>query len=517
MACLEDFQGVSKIESPSLDPWVDAPLVHATFSASEFITKGESKVKIVEQGGVLTLMYDDSISSPSMAEYFAVPDQKSPEIAIPASELTFLSSESDTVTRDFTFQFASSHAAGLDSIWMNTGEIVIQTNSTFDMGVHLSFSTRTIQLNGVPLSQEFDFNTPGEQTTTMSLDNHTFDFTLDGASRNTVSCTITAIFINKGKAINPDDKVKVRLALNNVRFRAFFGQFGTHTVHIPTDSIGFDVFEGLKAKNFILQSPLVDIQIRNSFGIPVGLDIVSFTAFNDEGSALPLTGAVVSSPANPYLIAAPDYSQLGQSVSSTITISGYNSNLGALIGLLPNRISFAFGATLNPGISQPQNFILDTSRVRVALHAELPFYGQAQEISYSKRFPLSGLSGIDSVLNVPDVGIKMRTSNEFPFEASIQAYFLSETGRVIDSLFTDPTILKAAPVNDQGLTQSASEFVTIVPLSQERIDGLKEATEIEIAVAISTTNNGTVPVKFTTSDRLRVVIGLHTRMQYDVD
>ena len=41
MACLDDFERLGNIGSATLGPWVDAPLVHATFNATEFITNGD--------------------------------------------------------------------------------------------------------------------------------------------------------------------------------------------------------------------------------------------------------------------------------------------------------------------------------------------------------------------------------------------------------------------------------------------------------------------------------------------
>jgi hypothetical protein len=518
VACLDDFEKLGKIETPLLDPWVDAPLGYATFSAAEFLTEGESKVRIVEKEGVLTLTYDNEISSPSLEKYFQIPNQQSPSIVIPASELTFLSSNSDTVTRDYSFEFTSANGERLDSIWMNTGQIVVETNSTLPLGVQLSFTTPTLELNGVPFKQDIDFRSAGSQTITLPLDNHTFDLTLNGTTKNTVSCTITAIFTNTGQTISPDDKVTVRFSLNNIRFRALFGQLGTYSFETPVVTMGLDVLAGLKSKNFVLLSPSVTIETRNSFGLPLAFDIVNLTAINSDSTVFPLTGAAVSPPLNPHIIAAPNYAQLGQSVTSNITISGENSNLGTLIGALPSYLSFGFGATLNPGTAVPQNFILDTSRVRIGIHAELPFHGRAQEISYSKRISFTGIGVVDNVIDsIPDVFIKMRTSNEFPFEARVQAYFLSESGAVIDSLLSQRTILKAAAVDAAGFSKSASDVVILMPLSQERIDRIDKAKQIEITAAISTTNNGAVPVKVSASNQLKVVVGLHTRVRNQVN
>jgi hypothetical protein len=514
VACLEEFEQISNIGSFSFGPWVDAPLVHTTFSASEFLTEGESNAKVVEQAGILTLTYDDEIVSPSAANYFQIPDQTSPSLVISGPEVTFPSSgASVTLTRNITFAFTPAQGEQFDSLWLTTGQIVVETSSTFAAGVQLSFTTPTIKLNGTALTENFNFNTPDDETRERSLSSHTIDLTLDGTTTNTVSFTLTAVITDTGQPINSSDEISLSFALNNMRFRALFGQLGTRTFPMPTDSVGFDVFAGITSRNFVLLSPLVDIQARNSYGLPVAFDIVNFEGITSDNVVVPLTGAAVSAPANPYLIAAPTYSQLGQSVTSNIRIDGQNSNLGALIGSLPAYLSYSFSSTLNPGSAVPQNFVLDTSRVRIAIHAELPFHGSAEEISFSKRLTFSGI-GIDSV---GETSIKIRTSNEFPFDARIQAYFLTSGGAVIDSLFLDATIIRAAPVDADGFTQAANEFITLVPLTQAKIDRIDQATQIEIAASISTTNNGTVPVKFSATDRLLVDIGVHTRLRYTVN
>jgi hypothetical protein len=514
VACLEEIERFGKIESMSLGPLVDIPLGYATFDAAEFLTEGESDAQIVDQAGVLTLTYDDEITSPSAASYFTIPNQQSPSIVITGSEVTFPSSgASVTLVRPVTFSFTPAQGEQFDSLWLNSGNIVVETSSTFAASVQLSFTSPTIELNGVPFSQNFSFNTPGNQTIPRSLDNHTLDLTLNGTATNTVSFSITAVITDNGEAISSSDQISLSFSLNTLRFRALFGQLGTRTFQIPTDSIGFDVLAGLSSKNFVLLSPLLDIQTSNSFGLPVSFNIVNFEGITSDNAAVRLTGAAVSTPANPYLIAAPTYAQVGQSVTSNITISGQNSNLGTIIGSLPAYLSYSFSSTLNPGSAVPQNFVLDTSRVHIAVHAELPFHGQAEEISFSKRMSFGGI-GVESI---DETAFKIRTTNEFPFEAKIQAYFLSSTGVVIDSLFTDATIIKAADVDASGFTTSANEFITSVPVTQAKIDRINQATEIEIAAGISTTNNGTVPVKFSTTDRLSVAIGVHTRIRYNIN
>jgi hypothetical protein len=84
-------------------------------------------------------------------------------------------------------------------------------------------------------------------------------------------------------------------------------------------------------------------------------------------------------------------------------------------------------------------------------------------------------------------------------------------------LFIDATIVRAAPVDATGFTQSANEYISVVPISKAKIDRINQATQIEIEATLSTTNGGTVPVKFSTIDRLDVAIGVHTRVPLTVN
>ena len=508
-SCLEELERIRGIEGVSLGPWIDVPLGYATFNASEFLTQGESKAKVVDQGGVLTLTYDDAFSSPMATSYFQIPNQQSPTLTINGPEVTFPSpGGSVTISRNLTFAFNPAQGEKFDSLWLTSGQMTVQASSTFAANIQLAFSVPVFELNGVAVNQNFNFAAPGNQTRTASMANHTIDLTLNGTTTNTVSFAITAVITDTGQPINNTDKLSLSFGLTGARFRALFGELGPRTIQLPTGSIDLDVFAGVTSKNFVLLAPLVDIQAKNSFGLPLSFDISKFEGVTSSGTVVSLAGAAVSAPLNPYRIGAPTYSQLGQSIASNIKVDGQNSNLGTLVGSLPSSLSYTFGAGLNPGGTATKNFVLDTSRIRMTVHAELPFYGRAEEISFSKQFSFSGI-GVDSV---GESAIRIRTTNEFPFDARIQAYFLSSSGVVIDSLFSNPTIIKAAPVDASGFTQSGNELETMLPLPQAKLDRIDQATQIQIAAAISTYNTGTVPVKFSPTVRLIVAIGLHTRV-----
>jgi hypothetical protein len=131
-------------------------------------------------------------------------------------------------------------------------------------------------------------------------------------------------------------------------------------------------------------------------------------------------------------------------------------------------------------------------------------------LSISKRFDFSGL-GID---DVEQSKIKVKTTNESPLDARLQIFFLDNGGQVLDSLFAERSFLKGAAVGPDGFTTNAEEVIKEVTITQAKIDRIEQAEYLVMTAVMFTSNNGTVPVKFSTADKLKVSVGVNTRIQY---
>jgi hypothetical protein len=512
VSCLEELEKVDKISGSSFKPLIEFPLVNSDFSMEEFLTEGQSKAKITEQGGLLVLTYDDSVSTPPGDTFFFLPDQQSPTLAITGPDVSFPSpGGSVTITRNLTFAFNTLQGEALDSILMRTGQMVFQISSNFPANISLSVGISSLKIQGNAFQQNFTFNGPGNQGPSTDLQGSVFDLTANGTSTNTISFSITATITDTGQPINNTHSLNCSFDLIDLRFRGLFGDLGTHAFQLRADSINVDIFDNAFNGTVDLLSPSISLTMRNSFGIPLGFDIQNISAVKNTTN-LALSGTAVNSPLNPYSLSAPTNSQVGRSVSSVIDINSTNSNLGQLISSLPNFLAYQFDLTLNPPPVASKNFVLDDSRLTVGVHLELPFHGRVQGLSLSKRFDFDGL-GID---DVEESKIKIRTTNELPLDAQLQVYFTSATGVVIDSLFANSSILKGAPVDADGFTIGAEEVITTVDLTQDKVDRIEQAESLVITAVISTTNNGAVPVKFATIDKLKINLGLSTRIGYEL-
>jgi hypothetical protein len=512
-SCLEGLDNLGKIDKTSFEPIIDFPLVNSDFTMQEFLTGGKSKGKLSEQNGVLVLTYDDSLATPLGDSFFSIPDQQSPTLSITGPEVSFSSpGTSVTVTKSLTFDFSTSSSESLDSVWIKAGKLQLNLSSNFPANIQLNITIPSLKIQRTILHQNVTFNGPGNESPSIDLQNAVADLTAGGTTSNKLTLTVQATITDTGTPLNSTHKLTCDFAMDNLAFRALFGDLNTQNYQLKGDSINVDVFDNSFSGTVDFLAPAVDLTLVNSFGLPIALDIHGVTAVKQDGSVIALSGNAVSAPLNPYLVSAPDYNHIGQSVASAVSINSSNSNLSQLISSLPRYLTHQLGVTLNPA-GASRNFVLDDSRISVKVHLELPFYGKVSALTLSRTYDFNGL-GID---DVQQGSVVIKTSNELPLDAAVQAYFIDENGTTVDSLFTNPTIAKGAAVDGNGFTQGPAELSKAVTLTQDRVDRINQAKHLVLVAILNTTNGGTIPVKFSATDEFQISIGVSTRVKYSIN
>lgn len=512
-SCMEELENTNRIGSIAFEPEIGFPLVNSSFTMEEFLTEGGSKARISEQSGIMVLTYDDSIFTSTADNIFTIPDQQSPVISITGSEVTFPSPGSSvTVSKSITFAFNPSPGDNLDSLLLKAGQMLFSLNSTLQANIELAISIPSLEQQGGSFQQNSTFSGPGTLSPSVDLQGARLDLTVNGTTTNTVTFAITATITDTGQPIDNTQSLDCSFSMSSLGFSRLFGDIATRPLAMNADSINVDIFGDGLAGGIQFLSPAVRLDIRNSFGLPVGFDIKNISVEQQDNSMVQLTGAAVSAPANPYLLNAPSYAQIGQSITTPIDINTGNSNLGQLFSSLPYFFDYEFGAVLDPP-GNTQNFVLDDSRLAIGVHLELPFHGKISSLTISKEYEFDGL-GID---DIHEGVVKVKTVNELPLDAAVQVYFVDGAGTVLDSLFTNRSIIKGAQVDADGFTQDNAAVITEVPLIQAQVDRINQAEALVVRAEMQTTNQGTVPVKFSGADQLYISIGLHAKVQYKLD
>jgi hypothetical protein len=200
---------------------------------------------------------------------------------------------------------------------------------------------------------------------------------------------------------------------------------------------------------------------------------------------------------------------IGKSVSSAINLDGSNSNFITLLGDFPSYLFYKFDGTLNPSNPNAHNFALDTSQVTINFKAEIPLEGIIKNFAIRKTFNFDGIN-LDEL---KDFTIHQLTINSFPIDLTAQAYFQDGSGAITDSLYLDDrTLIKAAPVDANGISTGSTTLDRDVALTEQQIADIRDAHFMTLLVVIN--GGGSTSVKIQTDNSLTIQLGIKGSVEY---
>ena len=290
--------------------------------------------------------------------------------------------------------------------------------------------------------------------------------------------------------------------IQNFEFAYAKGYFGQSIFDGPKDSIAIDFFDKWKNGNVYFDNPRMIITLDNSFGVPVRSVMKQGEVITLDGRRLTLQSPLTSGVDINY----PKINEVGQSKRTVVVFDKTNSNIAEIMSSNPVGIQYDIDGLVNP--DQNRNiigFMTDSSKFELQVEVEVPMIGRAKGFEVNDTFNIN----LSNATDITQAEFKVITDNGMPIDLSVQGYFASDKGSIIDSLYaTKSPILRGAPVNNLGLPTSLTTTENLVTISAEKLKKIRTASKLIIRYAFSTTNNGSVPVKLTSSQNVRVRIGV---------
>ncbi|MEL6538398.1 MAG: hypothetical protein AAFQ98_23455, partial [Bacteroidota bacterium] len=362
------------------------------------------------------------------------------------------------------------------------------------------------QASGDMLVQEFNFtgsNDPAPQSS--SLEGARLILNNDDGERNKFVFDAFVELTYRNTAVSPAS-ADINFSLTDLDWQGVFGDLSSRDVPTAQGSIPFDIFGDINQGQFILSDPRMTLRLNNSFGLPVQLELDNILALGSDGTVVPLQGSVVN---EPQILAAPSFDQIGESVSSTIAFNSTTSNLADMLAILPTRLDYLVNGVVNPG-GDNNNFVLDTSVVEGILEVEVPLTGSINGLTFETDFEFS-LDSID--LAVDSAAIIINSQNTLPVDLDVQVFLLDEDFGIIDSLFTNPDLILAAPVDTNGDVTDEARNTVNVTADRTTLDNLSAASFLRLAVRVNTSNGGATSVNLRPEYGLSVQVGVVTNFE----
>lgn len=288
-------------------------------------------------------------------------------------------------------------------------------------------------------------------------------------------------------------------------FQAAFaeGFFGQSTFDVPRDTIKIDFFDQWKGGAVKFGSPKLIATLDNSFGIPVKAVMTVGEIMTIDGRILRLQSPLTTG----VDVAYPTINEVGQAKRTIVTFDKTNSNLADVISQNPTSIDYKIDGLLNADPSQRIiGFLTDSSKFNLQVELEIPMEGSAKNFEVNDTFPVN----LAPAKNITKAEFKILTDNGMPIDVSIQGYFATEQGQIVDSLYAQKAqILRGAPVSANGLPTGVSSVESLVTIEAAKLTKIRDvAKKLIIRYSFSTTNGGTIPVRLMAKQGVRVRIGV---------
>lgn len=529
-SCVKKTIDLDNMGDEQWQPNLAAPLIFSSLTIDDIITKsGKQGSILIGSDKFCTLVYRGTLFSFLAKDIIVLPPQTYTQtVNLTGANITALTG-SGTVTVNYTQTINFDSGVGspeVDSLIYKSGILTDSIVSDFKHNASITITIPSAKKAGVPFSQTLNLNytgtTPVVATDNLNLNGYKFDMTDGGTtfSKFKINYAVTLNYIG-GNPVTSTDKVTIIQKCANPTFDKVFGYIGTQSL-VPTsqdkDTVALSIFRNtISGGTFTLDDARIKFIFSNSFGVPIKATMPQLIGYTPPGSNYPLTGTGIPAV---LPIQSPTISQIGQiKVDSSMILSKSNSNILSVVSNSPQNIIYQITSQSNPVPYASRNFVIDTSRFKVDMEAQLPLYGTATNFTISdtiKDFKLS-LTGTDATLET----LMLRTyiSNGFPTDVGVQVYFTDTLYNKIDSLISPyQVIVPSAVVNSTtGKVISPAVKTTDSNFDKTRIDNLTKAKRALVKGVVSTYNNGGTSVKIYSDYKLDIKIGVQAKLNVKIN
>lgn len=321
------------------------------------------------------------------------------------------------------------------------------------------------------------FNRGKPYDTTIDLSGYSITFShLGNINRISTECIVTGY--NDGQPNLSPYSINLKVSLESIKFSKAFGFFSSRSFNFANQII-IDLFDGIKVGVSYFENPKLKLNLINSVGIPVNLNILSFAAHSDIKA--PFDKEITGLP-NPIKVTSPTVP--GKSVNMSYLLDKSNSNIKDAINMVPSKFKYdVIGLTAPDGVTQ--NFIFDTSKVKMEVEVELPLWGRIKDYTVEDTFPFT----LDNLENFESITFNLLLANGFPLESTVQLYFLDKNHNTLDSLFEFPQDYLKSAITDPitGLVTKPVSHLYKIFFNRKRLDMITNCTTMKIKAYLHST------------------------------
>ncbi len=499
------LDAIDNMDDYTYDATFAIPLVNSYLNINDIIdTEGIGAIESDEEG-LIWLIYKGRVFSIPAEDLFSIPDQ-SQSFSI---DIDPVMKEEITFDRIFLVTFDSDQQ--IDFIKFRQGMFsVILENTTqlqadgYDISVEFEILNSETEEGGL-ISGEL---TP-QQPANIDLAESNIDFEDD---TNFFPIKFTVTISGDGNPVNAPYTIEFNQSMENMEYEYIYGFIGEIPFPVGDSEVNIDIFKSANIADIFFENPTMDVIAKNSFGTPITLNFNEFYASNPDDETID----IVTEATENWDIEMPD--ELDQTSTTLLELNRSNTNIDEMMSIRPTTVHFDVSGVINPaGKLTSPNFINYDSQLSIDIDVNLPLFGRVDNFKLRDTLDLT-FNELPEQIDWAELKIQM--DNGFPFRASVQVYFLNDNSQVIDSLFSEASvvnIIEAAPTDpEDNIVTEPSLKETFIMLDQAKFESLRNAQKMLLDVEFNTYNQDIgESVKILESYEIGILMGLRIKAKVD--
>lgn len=485
-ACNVGDINFENIEDPILKPEVVAPIGEVTYTVKQLIEEIEDQSIVINEAKnlLLSVIYRDTSIYQTPDDMVSINDLSQQKVVEPGINVLVTPVErSEPFNQTFSLEYPEENQDRIDSITYSDGtiEVVIESQIQADVQLEVKLvdfvhsTTRdTIVFNS---SLTYSGALPVSDTQNQSLQNHRSVFVrVDDKNQFDVVISGT-INLKPGQSVNDTDFILITVNTQNTSFSSVVGYFGEEEITVQDQTIDIEFFKDIEPLGLEFESPEIKVNVKNSFGLPLGLSLAGLTSSNEDGDFRTLNGSITATPSK---LRAPTLSQFGEELSSSVVISNENSNLRELLSISPNKLTVPISATVNfENTDQDPNFYTDKSKIETIVEVNMPLAVKLDGFTQTFNFNIDPVDFDEA----DSLKLRVKTVNDLPFNGSMSMFLLNEDSVVIHEL-PEQIILQSPEVGSDGRSVEPQTSVKDVLLDADGVKAIPNTRKIAMVLKV---------------------------------
>jgi len=489
--CTNQIEDLSRVDETRYRAEYAVPLIDSKVRLKELIGDVAEAVSVsVDPDGLLRFRYSGEVPAVGSDVIFARLETIAEGIFLPITQ------------RRQAAPFAGPMDVDLDELRIKGGLLNYVFPNTYDVPVRITLSIPDATLNGVPFSVSSEveaYSGSGEEPIFTNVD---LPVNLEGYVLTLPNDSLYFEYDVEDLAGSDLDVVENSVVtITGLRFSYVEGYLGQEFYPGGRDTIEVDFFDNYLEGEIFFEDPTVTMTLINSFGVPAKALVDVLNVIDVNGEVIPIEGPAIDEGFNFAFPTTP-----GDTARTVFVFDNTNSNIDEVLSARPVALDYEINAEINPdGDTDIVGFLTDSSSYSALVDVELPLYGNASDFTVRDTFAIDLMSRYEDVVGAT---FRLTTKNGLPLDLELTGTFLDSMGTPLADL-TDGQLqlLRSSPVDAAGNPTGVDVVTNDLRFEGDRLEAIRDASQLVITLDISTTDEGTPFVRVTDTQELTVLLG----------